>query len=54
MAQATLGISNTLDEGEEGDDSHAGYFLIVCSSFVRIKYTDVLRFTNHKLKKLVR
>lgn len=36
-AQAALGISNTLDGGEEGDDSHADYFLIICSSFVRIK-----------------
>lgn len=37
MAQVALGINNTLD-GDEEEDSHAGHFLIIRSSFVRIKY----------------
>lgn len=46
MVQTALWISNSLDEGKKGEESHIGRSLIICSRFVKIK--SVWRNHTHK------
>lgn len=52
MVQTALWISDSLHEGKKGEESHIGYFLLICSRFVKIKY--IWRNHTHKpqVKKL--